>query len=379
MPAKIITKNVAYNNIIRQNLTSTDSFVFPIEEFNDNNQRLSYTIDHQNIYYENKPEPSQSSEIKIPKKRGPKKKQMTPARIQKFKIRRLKANERERSRMHGLNGALEVLRETIPCFNVSQKLSKIETLRLARNYIFALSEILKNGILPDDNKTLAETLCIGMSQNTINLIFNALGVSVTDICGSVNNQNENSSKLSYFSDDASSQSSSYISPEVSSVSSLNDSSYHHQQQKQQTDFSSYSMKNCNSMDHSEVVIQQDAHSNYNDNSLKNSYVSLQTERIKFNDFSSLIDQKNVNIYDSADLNHFNNLNLNNSMNNYYSLNSCDNDHKQIINNLYTEQYFTYDLLNNDHNIRLMPPSELEGIKSFENTFLETSRKCTVFN
>ena len=67
MPAKIITKNVAYNNIIRQNLTSTDSFVFPIEEFNDNNQRLSYTIDHQNIYYENKPEPSQSSEIKIPK------------------------------------------------------------------------------------------------------------------------------------------------------------------------------------------------------------------------------------------------------------------------------------------------------------------------
>jgi hypothetical protein len=43
---------------------------------------------------------------RLPKKRGPKKKQMTPARLARFKLRRIKANARERSRMHGLNEAL---------------------------------------------------------------------------------------------------------------------------------------------------------------------------------------------------------------------------------------------------------------------------------
>ncbi len=43
---------------------------------------------------------------RVPKKRGPKKKQMTPSRVARFKLRRIKANARERSRMHGLNEAL---------------------------------------------------------------------------------------------------------------------------------------------------------------------------------------------------------------------------------------------------------------------------------
>lgn len=114
--------------------------------------------------------------VKVPKKRGPKKKQMTPARIAKFKLRRIKANARERSRMHGLNEALEELRETIPCFNMAQKLSKIETLRLAKNYIACLGEILETEVVPD-NKTLAEKLCVGLSQNTMNLIATALEVN----------------------------------------------------------------------------------------------------------------------------------------------------------------------------------------------------------
>lgn len=115
--------------------------------------------------------------VKIPKKRGPKKKQMTPARVAKFKLRRIKANARERSRMHGLNEALEILRETMPDFNLSQKLSKIETLRLAYNYIGALSDLLNEDLQPDDNKSLAEKLCAGLSQNTMNLIANALEVN----------------------------------------------------------------------------------------------------------------------------------------------------------------------------------------------------------
>ena len=306
-------------------------------------------------YFENKS--NKSSEVRIPKKRGPKKKQMTPARIQKFKLRRIKANERERSRMHGLNGALEVLRETIPCFNVAQKLSKIETLRLARNYIFALSEILKNGIMPDDNKALAETLCIGMSQNTINLIFNALGVAVvTDISGSISNQNENSSKLSIFSDDTSSQSSSFISPPLSSVSSLNESSYH-QQQQQHNDFLSFNMKNAT--DSPEGINHQQ-----ND---------IVTERRRINDFSCMIDRENIKICDS-NLNQFNNLNINNSINSYYA---CNSD-KQI-STFYTDPYFPYDLVSNDS--RLMIPTEIGGgMKQFENNcFIESSRNCTIFH
>jgi hypothetical protein len=56
------------------------------------------------------------------------------------------ANTRERNRMHGLNSALDNLRNIVPLANHHQKLSKIETLRLAKNYIRALSSMLKNGI-----------------------------------------------------------------------------------------------------------------------------------------------------------------------------------------------------------------------------------------
>ena len=109
------------------------------------------------------------TEVKIPKKRGPKKKQMTPARVARFKVRRIKANGRERDRMKGLNEQLEVLRDTIPCFSLSQKLSKIETLRLAKNYIEALSEMVQNNNIPD-NTHFAQLLCKGLSPNTMNLV-----------------------------------------------------------------------------------------------------------------------------------------------------------------------------------------------------------------
>ena len=109
------------------------------------------------------------ADVKIPKKRGPKKKQMTPARVARFKVRRIKANGRERDRMKGLNEQLEVLRETIPCFSLSQKLSKIETLRLAKNYIEALSEMVQNDRIPD-NTHFASLLCKGLSPNTMNLV-----------------------------------------------------------------------------------------------------------------------------------------------------------------------------------------------------------------
>nr|XP_045583445.1 class E basic helix-loop-helix protein 23-like [Procambarus clarkii] len=57
--------------------------------------------------------------------------------------RRMKANDRERHRMHMLNNALDRLRTVLPTAPDDTKLTKIETLRFAHNYIWALSETLK--------------------------------------------------------------------------------------------------------------------------------------------------------------------------------------------------------------------------------------------
>lgn len=110
---------------------------------------------------------------KAPKRRGPKKKKMTKARIERFRARRVKANARERTRMHGLNDALDNLRRVMPCYSKTQKLSKIETLRLARNYIWALSEVLENGQSPESHGFM-EMLCKGLSQPTSNLVAGCL-------------------------------------------------------------------------------------------------------------------------------------------------------------------------------------------------------------
>ncbi|CRK96826.1 CLUMA_CG010060, isoform A [Clunio marinus] len=70
----------------------------------------------------------------------------SPTQIMKIrKYRRIKANDRERNRMHSLNEALERLRLTLPTFPEDTKLTKIETLRFAHNYIFALSQIVECG------------------------------------------------------------------------------------------------------------------------------------------------------------------------------------------------------------------------------------------
>lgn len=117
-----------------------------------------------------------NTDPKMPKKRGPKKKQMTPSRVARIKVRRIKANGRERERMKGLNEQLERLRETIPLFASTQKLSKIETLRLAKNYIEALTQMVStNQIL--DNQQFAQVLCKDLSPNTMNLVATTLSLN----------------------------------------------------------------------------------------------------------------------------------------------------------------------------------------------------------
>jgi class B basic helix-loop-helix protein 8 len=44
--------------------------------------------------------------------------------------------------MHSLNDAFQELREVIPHINLDRKLSKIETLTLAKNYIKALTNVI---------------------------------------------------------------------------------------------------------------------------------------------------------------------------------------------------------------------------------------------
>ncbi|XP_053132548.1 class A basic helix-loop-helix protein 15 [Hemicordylus capensis] len=66
-------------------------------------------------------------------------------------MRRLESNERERQRMHKLNNAFQALREVIPHVRAENKLSKIETLTLAKNYIKSLTSTvlrMSNGHLP---------------------------------------------------------------------------------------------------------------------------------------------------------------------------------------------------------------------------------------
>lgn len=98
----------------------------------------------------------------------PKRKLYAKSNSTKVKIRRHKANARERNRMHNLNSALDTLREYIPIKNKSQKLSKIETLRLARNYIIALMVTLQSEEMND--LKFAKILSRQMSQPTMNMI-----------------------------------------------------------------------------------------------------------------------------------------------------------------------------------------------------------------
>lgn len=73
---------------------------------------------------------------------GGRRRRQRGSNIKERSIRRLESNERERQRMHNLNNAFQALREAIPHVKTDKKLSKIETLTLAKNYIKALTTII---------------------------------------------------------------------------------------------------------------------------------------------------------------------------------------------------------------------------------------------
>lgn len=86
------------------------------------------------------------------------------------KHRRLKANDRERNRMHMLNDALERLRCVLPTYPEDTKLTKIETLRFAHNYIWALNQMLHMVNQDQDQVTVNVgnvTVSIGTDGNRV--------------------------------------------------------------------------------------------------------------------------------------------------------------------------------------------------------------------
>ena len=79
--------------------------------------------------------------------------------------------------MHGLNNALDQLRQVIPGSpHATQKLSKIETLRLAKNYIKAMSDVLKTNKAPDAS-SFVQALCEGLSLSTMHLVASCYQVN----------------------------------------------------------------------------------------------------------------------------------------------------------------------------------------------------------
>ncbi|XP_058463497.1 basic helix-loop-helix neural transcription factor TAP [Malaya genurostris] len=91
----------------------------------------------------------------------------SPTQVIKIKrVRRIKANDRERNRMHTLNEALERLRLTLPTFPEDTKLTKIETLRFAYNYIFSLVHVLElDEVVPLDLEKLQSLTLSGERIN----------------------------------------------------------------------------------------------------------------------------------------------------------------------------------------------------------------------
>lgn len=70
------------------------------------------------------------------------------------RLRRIRANNRERRRIQAINDAMEALRKAIPNTNNKRKLTKLELLRLAQEYIRELSEMLCSSASPFEDEVV---------------------------------------------------------------------------------------------------------------------------------------------------------------------------------------------------------------------------------
>lgn len=89
--------------------------------------------------------------------------------------KRLAANARERRRMNGLNEAFDRLRGVVPAADDDRKLSKYETLQMARTYIVALHELLGRGPSPEHRGP-----CDGNDRQTVAAAYD-YGIEYEDV------------------------------------------------------------------------------------------------------------------------------------------------------------------------------------------------------
>lgn len=96
--------------------------------------------------------------------------------------KRLLVNARERERMRVLNEAFESLRDALPCYVADGHMAKITTLRLAINYIKALTDLLneQNNISSSNNNRLTKTGFPYSSEHQENFITTIFRDSTTD-------------------------------------------------------------------------------------------------------------------------------------------------------------------------------------------------------
>lgn len=131
---------------VKRKLFTGDDFIFkePIESvksFEDNIKLTNISTPKK----ERKPKDPNKPKRKYANGKNRVTRSKSPNQIMRIKRnRRMKANDRERNRMHMLNEALDRLRCVLPTFPEDTKLTKIETLRFAHNYIFALSQTLES-------------------------------------------------------------------------------------------------------------------------------------------------------------------------------------------------------------------------------------------
>ncbi|XP_052129121.1 uncharacterized protein LOC113218466 isoform X2 [Frankliniella occidentalis] len=95
--------------------------------------------------------------------------------------RRLESNERERMRMHSLNDAFQALRNVIPHVNVERRLSKIETLTMAKHYILALTKTIsemrnsqRNQVVPAPSSLSVLDLDSSMDEDNLSVVNNLM-------------------------------------------------------------------------------------------------------------------------------------------------------------------------------------------------------------
>lgn len=80
--------------------------------------------------------------------------------------RRIEANARERTRVHTISAAYEKLRQAVPSYSNSQKLSKLSILRIACSYILTLSRMAGEDYSADGSEPSLDD-CVELVTKTI--------------------------------------------------------------------------------------------------------------------------------------------------------------------------------------------------------------------